>query len=93
MMELDTVKFKKAIRKGRILVCFGAEWCPPCREMKRRLEGVKGCRAGYVDITGNMALAKAYEAFKLPLTVLFDGGHEVKRAVGLFEDINGFVKR
>ena len=61
------------------LLCFGATWCGPCREMKPVLDDLT--QAGYplakIDVDQKAELAKRYEVSAVPSFVLVNGRGQV----------------
>ena len=57
------------------LLCFGAPWCAPCRELEPTLDALS--RAGYplqrIDIDAHPSVAQRYRIGAVPSFVLVDG--------------------
>ena len=70
-----------------VLVDFNAGWCGPCRMLKPTLEAVDRSNPGFkivsVDVDENMGLAEEYGVSSIPCLLVFKGGAEVNRSVGL----------
>jgi thioredoxin 1 len=72
---------------GTVLVKFGAEWCPPCREIEKELDAL--AKSASVDVTvvkldmnQNRALAEHYHVSRIPCLILFKNGKEVGKTTG-----------
>ena len=70
-----------------VLVDFNAGWCGPCKAMKPVLEELAaetpGVKFVSVDIDEEDELAEEHEVSSIPCLVLFKGGEEAARSVGL----------
>lgn len=72
---------------GTVLVKFGAEWCPPCRQIEAELDAIARSDSPTVavvkiDIGQQPALAQHYQATRIPCLILFKDGHQVARTTG-----------
>lgn len=70
-----------------VLVDFNADWCGPCKAMKPVLEEFAAATPGVkfvsVNIDDQSELAEDHDISSIPCLVLFKGGQEVRRSVGL----------
>jgi len=71
-----------------VLVDFWAEWCQPCLKLGPTIDEVAGdyagrAKVGKVDTDKNQAIAVKYGIQSIPTVILFQGGEEKKRFVGL----------
>lgn len=70
-----------------VLVDFNAEWCPPCQALHPILEELAEEGGDFkivsVDIDDQDELAEEYEVSSIPCLVVFNGGEETERKVGL----------
>lgn len=70
-----------------VLVDFNAEWCPPCQALHPILEELAKEGGDFkivsVDIDDQDELAEEYEVSSIPCLVVFNGGEETDRKVGL----------
>jgi thioredoxin 1 len=85
-------EFKKALGAGKpVLVDFGANSCPPCRQMRPVLKEVgteysDKAKVLVIDVYKFKALASEYKVQMIPTLVFFDSkGKEVFRHVGVLE--------
>ena len=71
-----------------VLVDFGAEWCGPCQRIAPFIEELAKdfadrAKVAKVDVDANMELATKYGIMSVPTIVIFKGGQEVNKWVGL----------
>lgn len=78
-----------------VLVDFWAEWCPPCRAMAPSLHNIGEKHDDIIDIVKvdieaaaeNAQLAGDYQVRSIPNMVVFKGGKEVDRIIGLTPEV------
>lgn len=73
---------------GKVLVDFYATWCGPCKAMAPVLDEIEeqltGDRVIYkLDIDADPLIARRYAVMSVPTLMVFEGGKEVDRAVGM----------
>ena len=89
VIEVNKDTFEKEVLKSDVpvLVDFNAGWCGPCRAMKPLLDKLAASNPGYkiasIDIDENDELAEDYDVSSIPCLIVFKGGEEVNRSVGL----------
>ena len=68
-----------------VLVDFWATWCGPCMRQGPIVEELaeEGYAVGKVDVDQELALAQKYGVMSIPTLIVFKGGKEVNRVIGL----------
>lgn len=71
-----------------VVVDFHADWCGPCRAMAPMLDSFARQQSGKVlvlkvDTDSNPATARRYNIASIPTLIVFKGGREMKRQVGV----------
>lgn len=89
VIEVTKANFESEVLKSDVpvLADFNAGWCGPCRAMKPMLDELAESNPGYkivsIDIDEEDELAEEYDVSSIPCLVVFKGGEEVNRNVGL----------
>ena len=85
--EITTANFETEVLKSEkpVLIDFWATWCGPCMRQGPVVEELaeEGYAVGKVDVDQNMALAQQFRVVSIPTLLIFKGGQEVHRLVGL----------
>jgi thioredoxin 1 len=87
---LETATFDREVLGSSVpyLVDFTAAWCPPCRALEPIVRSVATelagqLRVGTVDLDAQPELAVRFGVRGAPTLILFAGGREVARQLGL----------
>ena len=89
VIEVTRDTFEAEVLKSDVpvLADFNAGWCGPCQAMKPMLDELAAGNPGYkivsIDIDEEDELADEYDVTSIPCLVVFKGGEEVNRNVGL----------
>jgi thioredoxin 1 len=88
--EFDDATFQDSINRGTrpVLVDFWAPWCPPCRTLAPTIEVIaeqfdRRADVAKLDIDQNPEAAAAHGISSIPTVLIFRGGREVDRIIGL----------
>lgn len=88
-IEIDPADFQQHLEKGeRLLISFGATWCGPCKQMLPTLRKLGSAltgqiRVGRIECDLHPEVGKSFRISAYPSIVLFEGGIERGRVVGL----------
>lgn len=83
---LNDSNFNDSIKGGVAVVDFSAVWCGPCKKYGPVFHKVatkhQGVKFAQVDVDQAPRIADQYHVDRLPTTILFKNGKEVKRVIG-----------
>ena len=90
MLEITKENFEKEVlNSGKlVLVDFWASWCVPCKVIAPVVEGLAKELAGKVtvaksNVDENPDLATEMSVLNIPTLILFKGGKEAARIIGI----------
>ena len=86
--SLKSNEFETLIKTGVTLVDFGAPWCAPCRMQRPAIEELADQHIGKVvfaeiNVDENRQAAMKYGIMSIPTIIIFKGGKEIQRFIGL----------
>lgn len=92
MRELNQSDFDDAVKSGKVVVDFYADWCGPCKAIKPILEDLAKDRTDVsvfaVDIEQSPILAEKYRITSLPTVLLLNDGQVITTMVGVVSSQN-----
>ena len=90
MEKVNAANFDSAVLKSDlpVVVDFYADWCSPCKRMEPILSKVSEAFSGKVKAVklnseDDQQIAVDYQVRALPTLIVFKGGKEVERKLGL----------
>ncbi|MGI6069183.1 MAG: thioredoxin [Blautia sp.] len=71
--------------EGTVLVDFWATWCMPCQRQGAAIEemAAEGYAVGKINVDEEPELARKFNVMSIPTLIVFQGGKEIRRMVGL----------
>jgi thioredoxin 1 len=90
VLTLNDTNFQTQVLESDrpVLVDFWASWCPPCRKLAPTIDELarthgESAKIGKLDVDQNPETASSYGISSIPAVLVFQGGREVERIVGL----------
>ena len=90
IIEVTDSNFEQEVLKSEkpVLIDFWAEWCGPCRAIAPTVEALAeqqagNLRVGKMNVDFNQNVPSRYGVRGIPTLIVFKGGQEVERIVGL----------
>lgn len=96
--HINASEFQEKVIKGgeTALVDFYADWCGPCRMMGPVIEQaereIPNCNFYKINVDEEGALAASFGISSIPTVIIFKGGKEVSKSIGL-TDVDEIKKR
>jgi len=89
-LDVDQIHFEQLVLESSVpvLVDFWAEWCGPCKVVSPILEEIAGELQGKIrvlklNVDKNAEVAARFNVMNIPTIIVFKGGQEVERVVGV----------
>lgn len=89
VVEVNSTNFEREVLQSDkpVLLDFSATWCGPCKMLAPIIENVatkhEGVKVAKLDIDQVPEVATKYRVQSVPTVLVFKGGKEVARQVGL----------
>lgn len=90
LIQIEQANFETEVLQSEqpVLVDFYADWCGPCRSIAPIVEELAGELDGQLKVAKlnadvNEDLMQKFGVFSIPTLILFHGGQEVERLVGV----------
>ena len=83
---ITSQNFEEVLKSEKpILIDFWATWCGPCMRQGPIVEALaeEGYNVGKIDVDQEMGLAQQFRVMNIPTLLIFKGGQEIHRLVGL----------
>jgi len=96
IQHVSDESFSQATASGLVLVDFFADWCGPCKMLAPILDALATEFEGKVtvaklDVDASPKTSTVFQITSVPTLILFKGGKEVQRFIGL-KDFETFRK-
>ena len=100
--EVSDSSFEQEVLQSKkpVLVDFWASWCGPCRMLAPTVEAIaerysESAEVVKLNVDDNPATSEVYGIRSIPTLILFSGGKEVERVIGVTgkESISGIIEK